>query len=100
MKVRRFATEKNSQKGGGLHSKPSCFYPSCGVHNVQGNILSFACIFQFEGMFSMSEDIKDSLRFGDEALVCPEHFLVWGTCCQQRDHLISVLYNRLALSDC
>lgn len=31
----------------------------------------------------MSEDVKDSLGFGEEALVCPKHTLVWGTCCQQ-----------------
>lgn len=48
-------------------------YPSCQVHNVQANILSLACIFKFEGMLSMSEEVKESLRLGKEALVCPKH---------------------------
>lgn len=72
MKVRRFVAGKKSQQGGGplLTAHP---YPSCLVHNVQADILSLACIFQCEGMLSMSEDVGESLGFGKEALVCPKH---------------------------
>ena len=48
-------------------------YPSCQVHNVRANILSLACILKFEGMLSMSEEVRGSLGLGKEALVCPKH---------------------------
>lgn len=44
-------------------------YPSCQVHNVQANILSLACILNFEGMLSMSEEVRGSLGLRKEALV-------------------------------
>lgn len=84
MKVRRFATGKNSQQGGGPSLKAIGPPPFLRGAQAQVNILLFACLFQLEGMFSTSEDVKDSLRFGKEALVCHKHSLVWGTCSQQR----------------
>lgn len=54
----------------GLSAHP---YPSCQVHNVRANILSLACILKFEGMLSMSEEVRGSLGLGKEALVCPKH---------------------------
>lgn len=82
------------------HSKPSGLLPFLRGAQVQVHILSFACLFQLEGMFSTSEDVKDSLRFGEEALVCPKHSRLGNLQPAERGYLISVLYNRLALFDC
>lgn len=44
-------------------------YPSCRLHNVQANILSLACILNFEGMLSMFKEVRGSLGLRKEALV-------------------------------
>lgn len=78
MKVRRFATGKNSQQGGPTAPSELHLRFLLGSQCPAKHPLVSSYIFHLKGILIVPENVEDSLGFGKEAQACPELFYYLG----------------------